>query len=80
MESNIKSIEYDIKQIIGDIKYLKSIQSYDVDLSYTRHNELVDLMLTLKILSEKRHETILYCMYFLLLNTVLIALKVSNIF
>ena len=68
-------MEYEIEQISRQIQRLEDSHSYDVGVSETRHREVMDYLLTLKMESDKRHDSIKTVLYIVLFGLVLIGFK-----
>jgi hypothetical protein len=56
-------MEYEIEQISRQIQRLEDSHSNDVGVSEMRHREIMDYMLTLKMESDKRHDTVKILLY-----------------
>ena len=69
-------MEDKIEQIGRQIKRLEDTQLDNIGISETRHRELMDYMLTLKMESDTRHESIKYLLYIILMAMIFIAFKI----
>ena len=68
-------MEYEIQQISRQIQRLEDSHSYDVGVSETRHREIMDYLLTLKMEGDKRHSAIKTELYVVLIALFIIGLK-----
>ena len=67
-------MEYEIQQISRQIQRLEDSNSYDVGVSETRHREIMDYLLTLKMESDKRHSAIKTDLYVVLVALIIIGI------
>ena len=69
-------MEDEIEQIGRQIKRLEDTQLDNIGINETRHRELMDYMLTLKMESDKRHESIKYLLYIIIMALVFMVFKI----
>ena len=69
-------MEDEVEQIGRQIKRLEDTQLDNIGISETRHRELMDYMLTLKMESDKRHESIKYLLYIIIMALVFVVFKI----
>ena len=68
-------MQHEIDQISRQIQRLENTQMENIGISETRHRELMDYMLTLKMESDKRHESVKHLLYIILISLIYIGFK-----
>ncbi len=73
----MKYMEYEIEQISRQIQSLEDERSSDVGVNENRHREIMDYLLTIKIESDHRHDSIKNLIYIILVMLVFLAFKIK---
>lgn len=70
-------MEYEIKQISRQIQSLNETHNNEIGITETRHREIMDFLLTLKMETDNKHDAIKHLLYIILLALVFIAFKLK---
>lgn len=70
-------MEYEIKQISRQIQSLNEIHNNEIGITETRHREIMDFLLTLKMETDAKHDSIKHLLYIILVALVFIAFKLK---
>lgn len=75
MRTQLDDIQDDTSTISRQIDSLRDSASYDSGVNETRHRELMDYLMTIKIESENRDSSIKHILYVILFLLCVIAFK-----
>lgn len=77
MRSQLDDMSDQISMISRQIESAKEFSSYEAGLSESRYRELLDYLMTMKLLSEQRHSSVKGVLYAVLGILCVIAFKIA---